>query len=101
MAELYKATFPKGSRVRVASRAALETFARDWKYHHKLLPEQMDYAGATTTVKEVSFYHGGDQLYVLDNVPGIWNEPCLEPASETDGDAGHPSAPLTRTRLIR
>ena len=39
----------------------------------------MQYAGATAIVKEVSFYHGGDQLYVLENVPGIWNEPCLEP----------------------
>ena len=39
----------------------------------------MQYVGTTAIVKEVSFYHGGDQLYVLENVPGIWNEPCLEP----------------------
>jgi hypothetical protein len=78
----YKATFPEGSRVRVISRAALERFAHDWKYHHKLLPEQMEFAGATATVKKVSFYHGGDQLYVLENLPGIWNEPCLEPAHQ-------------------
>ncbi len=81
MGELYKATFPAGSKVRVIPKAALEAFARDWQYHHKLRPEQLEYAGATATVKEVSFYHGGDQLYVLDNVPGIWNEPCLESAS--------------------
>jgi hypothetical protein len=80
MGELYKATFPEGSKVRVISKPALETFAKDWKYHHKLRPEQMDYAGTTATVKGVSFYHGGDQLYVLENVPGIWNEPCLEAA---------------------
>ncbi|MGD0797265.1 MAG: hypothetical protein ABR910_06040 [Acidobacteriaceae bacterium] len=78
MGELYKATFPEGSRVRVIPREALETFARDWRFHHKLLPEQMKYAGAIAIVKEVSFYHGGDQLYVLENIPGIWNEPCLE-----------------------
>jgi hypothetical protein len=80
MSQLYKATFPEGSKVRVISKAALETFRLDWKYHHKLEPEQMEYAGATATVKSVSFYHGGDQLYVLENIPGIWNEPCLEPA---------------------
>ena len=42
----------------------------------------MEYAGATANVKDVSFYHGGDQLYVLENVPGIWNEPCLESAPQ-------------------
>jgi hypothetical protein len=81
MGEVYKATFPKGSKVRVIPKTALESFARNWQYHHKLRPEQMEYAGATATVKEVSFYHGGDQLYVLEDVPGIWNEPCLESAS--------------------
>jgi hypothetical protein len=56
----YKATFPEGSKVRVIPKVALETFAEDWKFHHKLRPEQMEYAGITATVKEVSFYHGGD-----------------------------------------
>jgi hypothetical protein len=78
MGQPYKEAFLKGSKVRVISRAALEAFAREWKYHHKLRPEQMEYAGARATVKEVSFYHGGDQLYVLENVPGIWHESCLE-----------------------
>jgi len=59
--------------------SALEKFARYWAYHHKLLPEQMEFGGVTAIVKEVTFYHGGDQLYVLENLPGIWNEPCLEP----------------------
>lgn len=78
MGELYRATFPPGSKVRVISKPALEVFARDWIYHHKLRPEQMEYAGVTSTVNEVTFYHGGDQLYVLEGIPGIWNEPCLE-----------------------
>jgi hypothetical protein len=82
MGEIYKAVFPEGSKVRVISRTALETFAQNWKYHHKLRPEQMQCAGMTAIVKEVSFYHGGDQLYLLENLPGIWNEPCLEPVSE-------------------
>lgn len=81
MSELYKATFSKGSKVRVISATALEAFAHDWKYHHKLRPEQMAYAGATAVVEDVSFYHGGDQLYVLEGVPGIWNEPCIESAA--------------------
>ena len=81
MRELYKATFPEGSKVRVIPRDALDSFATNWKSHHKLQHEQMDYAGTITTVKEVSFYHGGDQLQVLKDVPGIWNEPCLESAT--------------------
>ena len=76
----YEATFPKGLKVRVVSRAALEAFMQAWKFHHQLRPEQLEYAGAIATVKEVSFYHGGDQLYVLENVPGIWNLPCIESA---------------------
>jgi hypothetical protein len=78
MGEPYRATFPPGSKVRVIAKPALEAFALNWNYHHKLRPEQMDYAGVISTVKEVTFYHGGDQLYVLEVVPGIWNEPCLE-----------------------
>jgi hypothetical protein len=81
MNQLYTPTFPVGSRVRVISRVSLDRFAQGWKYHHKLQPEQVTFAGATATVKNVSFYHGGDQLYVLENLPGIWNEPCLEPAN--------------------
>jgi hypothetical protein len=81
MSELYKTTFPVGSKVRVISKSALEAFAHDWKYHHKLQPDQIKYAGHTAIVKEVSFYHGADQLYILEGIPGIWNEPCLETAS--------------------
>jgi hypothetical protein len=88
MGEPYKAIFPKGAMVRVISRAALEKFAQDWKYHHKLVPEQMEFAGAIATVEKVGFYHGGDQLYELENVPGIWNEPCLEPVSQ-ETEHGH------------
>jgi hypothetical protein len=58
----------------------LERFARDWKYHHKLLPDQMKYSGFLSTVKSVGFYHGGDPLYVLENLPGLWHECCLSAA---------------------
>jgi hypothetical protein len=30
----------------------------------------MKYAGTAASVKEVSFYHGGDQMYVLQDLPG-------------------------------
>jgi hypothetical protein len=86
LGELYKATFPRGSKVRVVSRTQLDDLARDWKYHHKLRPEQMECAGMVSTVKGLSFYHGGDQLYELENLPGIWNEPCLEAADEEPDD---------------
>jgi hypothetical protein len=67
--------------VRVIASEALAIFAKSWKHHHKLQDEQMKFAGATAVVEEVSFYHGGDQLYKLGNLPGIWNEPCLESAT--------------------
>jgi hypothetical protein len=25
----------------------------------------------------VGFYHGGDVLYVLEGIPGVWHESCL------------------------
>jgi hypothetical protein len=82
MGQAYKATFPAESKVRVISSEALEIFAKNWKYHHKLQDEQMKFAGASAFVEEVSFYRGGGQLYKLENLPGIWNEPCLESATE-------------------
>jgi len=76
----YKAEFPTGTRVRIADRAFLEDFRGTWKYHHKLETEQLGFAGKVTGVKSVSFYHGGDELYELDDVPGIWHEACLRAA---------------------
>jgi hypothetical protein len=76
--EAYKATFPVGTNVRIASKDRLEKHRREWKYHHKLQTTQLAFGESTATVKEVSFYHGGDQLYVLENIPGIWHEELLE-----------------------
>ena len=78
MGYLYKAAFPVGTSVRIASRERLDRHYREWKYHHKLQPVQLEFGGSIATVKEVSFYHGGDQLYVLDKLPGIWHEDLLE-----------------------
>lgn len=76
----YNPDFPKGSKVRITSRASLEEFARSWQYHHPLHPEQLEFDGVETIVEEVSFYHGGDELYRLTGVPGIWHEQCLRQA---------------------
>jgi len=78
----YNPEFPEGSSVRILPSPALQTFLREWKFHHPLEVEQLAFAGALATVKSVGFYHGGDELYELVNIPGIWHESCLEPASE-------------------
>jgi hypothetical protein len=74
---LYKEEFPKGSSVRIASRPILQEFLKSWTYHNKLTPDQLNYADKIAEVESVSFYHGGDELYVLKGIPGIWHEQCL------------------------
>ena len=73
----YKEAFPAGVEVRVAERAFLEDFVATWKYHHKMQPEQLAFADRVTKVEAVSFYHGGDALYKLEGIPGLWHEQCL------------------------
>ncbi len=82
----YNADFPRGTRVRIADRAALESFKVTWRYHHPLQAEQLPFAGTVATVQAVGYYHGGDELYDLAGVPGLWHEACLEPAE--DASAG-------------
>ena len=73
----YVEQFPIGTRVRVADRGQLERFRAKWHYHHPLAPDQLLYAGHEALVRQVSFYHGGDALYVLDGISGVWHEQCL------------------------
>jgi len=61
-----------GSKARVADRATLEEFMKTWKYHHKLQPQQVEYADRVATVAKVGWYHGGDPVYQLDGIPGLW-----------------------------
>ena len=68
--------------VSIADRPTLENFKNTWKYHHPLQNEQLDYAGIEAEVGDVGYYHGGDELYSLMNVPGVWHEVCLRPASK-------------------
>jgi hypothetical protein len=81
--ELYKAKFPKGSTVKIASRAELEYFLKTWKFHNKLRSDQLEYSDRLAQIEEVGFYHGGDVLYKLKGVPGIWHERCLESITNT------------------
>ena len=71
------AEFEVGSQVRIADRAFLESFLEAGQYHNELEPEQLNYADRTAAVKSVSFFHGGDEIYELDGIPGVWHEECL------------------------
>jgi hypothetical protein len=82
----YKEEFPVGSTVRIANVQQLQEFQRTWKYHHKIDPVQLKYAGEIGEVEKVGFYHGGDVLYELRGVPGIWHEQCLGPANPATSD---------------
>jgi hypothetical protein len=80
MSPEYNEAFPAGSKVCIADREFLEGLMRTWKYHHRLRPEQLEYADRVTVVRSVGFYHGGDPVYSLVDVPGLWLEPCLRRA---------------------
>jgi hypothetical protein len=77
----YKAEFPVGTVVRVADRDVLDRFKREWQHHHPLTAAQLDFAGSDARVTDVSFYHGGDELYALEGVPGLWHEQLLSAES--------------------
>ena len=74
---LNNAEFAVGSEGRIAQRGFLEEFLEAGQYHNELEPEQLDYAGQVAKVKSVEFFHGGDEIYVLEGVPGVWHEECL------------------------
>ena len=71
--------YPLFSRVRIVPRAVLEEFVRTWKSHHPLSPEQLQYGGRIARVRSVGAYHGGDMMYELANIPGLWHEQLLRP----------------------
>jgi len=75
---IYSEQFPKGSKVRVRDRAFLESFQQGWKLHDPLAAEQLDFAARDSEIASVGFYHGGDVLYTLVGIPGVWHEVCLE-----------------------
>lgn len=71
------AKFQTGALVRVADRAALDDFARTWKFHNPLQAAQLEFAGHIAKIISSGMYHGGDMLYQLEGVPGIWHEQLL------------------------
>jgi hypothetical protein len=75
---LYREQFPKGSRVRIVDRRRLTDFQRTWKFHDPVSDDMLAFAGRTSIVVGVGFYHGGDVLYQLADVPGVWHEVCVE-----------------------
>ena len=77
---LNNAEFEVGAEVRVADRAFLERFLEEGQYHNELEPEQLGYADRVAKVKEVSFFTGGDEIYTLEEIPGVWHEECLTAA---------------------
>ena len=79
----YKEEFPAGSSVQILDTMELEEFARSWKYHHPLQRAQMEFAGKTGQIEGVAFYHGGDALYTIRDLPGFWHEQCLRAATKS------------------
>jgi hypothetical protein len=78
---IYNAEFPEGTLIRVVGRPQLEEFMRVWCFHHPLTEDQPVYAGMEGRVVDVGFYHGGDELYQVEGIQGIWHESCLERAA--------------------
>lgn len=74
------AEFEIGSQVCIADRAFLESFLEAGQYHNELEPEQLEFADRTATVQSVNFFHGGDEIYQLEGIPGVWHEECLRAA---------------------
>jgi hypothetical protein len=74
------AEFEVGSQVRIADRAFLEAFLEAGQYHNELEPEQLEYADHVAAVQSVNFFHGGDEIYKLEGIPGVWHEECLRGA---------------------
>jgi len=74
----YKADFPRDSKARVKGLLFLESFKKEWRFHHPLSDEQLNYAANEALVVSVAYYHGGDELYTLKDIPGIWHERCLD-----------------------
>jgi hypothetical protein len=74
---VYNPEFPPGTLVRIVSRSQLEEFMKAWRFHHPLTEDQLAYAGIEGRVVDVTFYHGGDELYEVDGARGLWHEACL------------------------
>jgi hypothetical protein len=79
----YVPLYEVGSKVEIADSRSLGEFAQTWRFHNPLREEQFAHAGKVVRVLKVGFYHGGDVLYELERVPGVWHEVCLRKAGGT------------------
>ena len=77
---LNQAEFEVGSEVRIADHAFLQEFLDAGQYHNELEEEQLGYAGRVAKVSTIEFFHGGDEIYTLEGVPGVWHEERLSAA---------------------
>jgi hypothetical protein len=75
--------FHKGDAVRIADGPTLDEFFRSYRFHHRLQEFQLEFAGRTAKVKASYMYHGGDMLYELEDVPGLWHEQLLDVGEQT------------------
>lgn len=81
----YEPEFPVGTRVRILEAEELRKFQKEWRWHHPIGDEQLHFAGREAQVTSVAFYHGGDELYQLEGIPGTWHESCLAQARLGEG----------------
>lgn len=44
------------------------------------------------------YYHGGDELYALREIPGTWHERCLRPSTAFHPAVGRETAQLLKAR---
>jgi hypothetical protein len=82
----YEPKFAAGGPVRIVGLATLNEFLHSYKLHHPLQENQLAYAGRRAKVIRACMYHGADQLYELEGVPGIWHERLLEAVTPENSD---------------
>lgn len=70
-----------GTLVVVAERETLRAFLSTGTNRHGLTPDQLEYAGVKSVVKEVTTESADEPLYYLEDIPGTWPERCLRPTS--------------------
>jgi hypothetical protein len=92
----YVQDFTVGTQVRIKPLQVLVSFQRLWKLHNPLHDDQLAFAGRTAEVASAGFYHGGDELYVLVGVPGIWHEQCLESLDDSLSTGSKSQVPKPR-----
>ncbi len=46
--------------------------------HHPPDEQQLEYGGREALVKTVLEYHGGELVYELEEIPGLWRFDCIE-----------------------